>query len=380
LDSLEVCMKIERVELRELSVRLKFRFETSFGVEQELRKIILTAYADGLEGYGEVTAGNVPGYSYETADTAWAALEHYILPRVVGRSFATPAELLAALDGIRGHNMAVAAVETAFWDLQAKAAGLPLWALLGGVARPIAVGASIGIQGSVAATVEQAERHAALGYKRLKFKIKPGWDVEPLRAVREALPDMPLSVDANSAYRLTDARVFYQLDELGLDYIEQPLAHDDLADHAKLQAMLATPLCLDESVHSPQDARKALESDAGRVINVKLGRVRGHLGARRVSDVALSFGAPVWCGGMLELGIGRAHNLHLTTHEAFTLPGDTSSASRYWDDDIVDPLLEAEAGVQTLPPGAGLGVTLKRDLIHRLTVRRAEQGPAGAPV
>jgi len=371
-------MKIERVELRELSVRLKFRFETSFGVEQDLRKIILIAHADGLEGYGEVTAGNVPGYSYETADTAWTALEHYILPRIVGRSFATPAELLTALDGIRGHNMAVATLETAFWDLQAKAAAVPLWTLLGGIERPIEVGASIGIQGSVAATVEQAERHAAAGYKRLKFKIKPGWDVEPLRAVREALPGMPLSVDANSAYRLTDARVFYQLDELGLDYIEQPLAHDDLVDHAKLQAMLATPLCLDESVHSPQDARKALEADAGRVINVKLGRVRGHLGARRVSDVALAFGAPVWCGGMLELGIGRAHNLHLTTHEAFTLPGDTSSASRYWDEDIVDPLLEAEAGVQTLPTGPGLGVTLKRDLIERLTVRRAELGPAGA--
>jgi len=372
-------MKIERVELRELSVRLKFRFETSFGVEQDLRKIILTAHADGLEGYGEVTAGNVPGYSYETADTAWTALEHYILPAVVGRSFGTPAELLAALDGIRGHNMAVAALETAFWDLQAKAAGVPLWTLLGGIERPIDVGASIGIQSSVAATVEQAERHAAWGYKRLKFKIKPGWDVEPLRAVREALPGMPLSVDANSAYRLTDARVFYQLDELGLDYIEQPLAHDDLVDHAKLQAMLATPLCLDESVHSPQDARKALEADAGRVINVKVGRVRGHLGARRVSDVALAFGAPVWCGGMLELGIGRAHNLHLTTHEAFTLPGDTSSASRYWDEDIVDQLLEAEAGVQTLPTGPGLGVTLKRDLIERLTVRRVELGPAGAP-
>jgi o-succinylbenzoate synthase len=378
LGSLEVSMKIERVELRELSVRLKFRFETSFGVEQDLRKLILIAHADGLEGYGEVTAGNGPGYSYETVDTAWQALERYIVPRVVGRPFDTPAELLAAVAPIRGHNMAVAALETAFWDLQAKAAGLPLWTLLGGVARPIGVGASIGIQGSVAATVEQAERHAALGYKRLKFKIKPGWDVAPLRAVREALPGMALSVDANSAYRLTDARVFRELDELDLDYIEQPLSHDDLADHARLQAMLATPLCLDESVHSPQDARKALAAEAGRVINVKLGRVRGHLGARRVADVALAFGAPVWCGGMLELGIGRAHNLHMTSHEAFTLPGDTASASRYWDEDIVDPWLEAEAGVQQLPEGPGLGVTLKTDLVERLTLRRSALGPGAA--
>ena len=378
LGTLEVCMKIERVELRELSTRLRFRFETSFGIEQDLRKLVLTVVADGLEGYGEVTAGNEPGYSYETADTAWAALEGHILPRVVGRSFATPAELLAALAGIRGHNMAVAALETALWDVQAKAAGMPLWTLLGGIGRDLPVGASIGIQGSVAETVEQAERLAAQGYRRLKFKIKPGWDVEPMQAVRSALPAMALSVDANSAYRLTDARVFHALDELGLDYIEQPLAHDDLADHAQLQAMLITPLCLDESVHSPEDARKALEAGAGRVINVKVGRVRGHLQARRIADVALAFGAPVWCGGMLELGIGRAHNLHLTTHEAFTLPGDTASASRYWDEDIVEPLLEAENGLQRLPEGPGLGVTLKHDLIERLTVRKVVVGAGAA--
>ncbi len=365
-------MKIESVELRELAVRLRFRFETSFGSEQDLRKLIVTVRSGGLEGYGEVTAGNEPGYSYETTDTAWTALEGYILPRLLGRELATPAELLARVAGVRGHNMAVAAVETAVWDLLAKAAGVPLWTYLGGVARPLPVGASIGIQPSVAETVAQAERHAEQGYRRLKFKIKPGWALEPLRAVREALPRMALSVDANSAFRLTDARVFQELDELGLDYIEQPLAHDDLLDHAKLQAMLATPLCLDESVHSPQDARKALELEAGRVINVKLGRVRGHLEARRVADVALAFGAPVWCGGMLELGIGRAHNLHMTSLEAFTLPGDTASASRYWDEDVVEPLLEARDGLQRLPDGPGLGVELKRDLIERLTTRRQE--------
>jgi len=365
-------MKIESVVLRELSVRLKFRFETSFGVEQDLRKLLLTVRSDGLEGYGEVTAGNVPGYSYETTDTAWVALERYILPRVLGHDYATPAELLAELAGIRGHNMAVAALETAFWDLQAKAAGLPLWALLGGVARAIPVGASIGIQPSVAETVAMAQRHAEQGYRRLKFKIKPGWAVEPMTAVREALPDMPLSVDANSAFRLTDARVFRELDRLGLDYIEQPLAHDDLADHVKLQAMLSTPLCLDESIHSPADARKALELGAGRVINVKLGRVRGHLEARRASDVALAFGAPVWCGGMLEMGIGRAHNLHMTSLAAFTLPGDTASASRYWDEDIVAPQLEAKDGYQALPEGPGLGVELKGDLVERLTTHKRE--------
>jgi len=370
-------MKIERVEMRELSARLRFRFETSFGVEQDLRKVLLVVHADGLEGYGEVTAGRVPGYSYETSATTWTALEEYVLPRVVGHSFATPAQLMAALRGIRGHSMAIAALETAFWDLQAKAAGMPLWQLLGGVRTAIPVGASLGIQASVEETVELARRHVEEGYRRLKFKIKPGWDVAPLTAVREALPEMALTVDANSAYRITDARVFHLLDELGLDYIEQPLAHDDLVDHAKLQGMLRTPICLDESVHSAADARKGLAMDAGRVINVKVGRVRGHLEARRVHDVALAFGAPVWCGGMLELGIGRAHNLHMSTLENFTLPGDTASASRYWgDEDIVEQKLDAVDGLQHVPTdGPGLGVTLRQDLVERTTVRYHDARP-----
>ncbi|HEX7003091.1 MAG TPA: o-succinylbenzoate synthase [Trueperaceae bacterium] len=365
-------MRIERVELRELAVRLKFRFETSFGVEQDLRKVIVTVRGEGTEGYGEVTAGNVPGYSYETGDTAWLALERYILPRVVGKEFATPAQLLSSLSVIRGHNMAVAALETAFWDLQARAAGLPLWVMLGGHRTRHPVGASIGIQESIEATVEAALRHAEQGYRRLKFKIKPGWDVEPLRAVREALPQMPLTVDANSAYTLTDSRVFEELDELGLDYIEQPLAFDDLVDHAKLQEMVSTPICLDESIHSPEDARKGLELGSGRVINVKLGRVRGHLQSRRVHDVALAFGAPVWCGGMLELGVGRAHNLHLSSLEGFRLPGDTASASRYWEEDVVDRWLDARDGFQEIPEGPGIGVELDRERLERFSVRSSE--------
>ena len=365
-------MKIERAELIEVAVRLRFRFETSFGVEQEMRKLLLILHADGLEGYGELAASRFPGYSYETTGAAWLTLVEHLLPEVIGRGFATPARLLAALKHIRGHNMAVAAIETALWDLQAKAAGVPLWQLLGGVRTEIPVGISIGIQPTVEQTVEAAHEHVAEGYKRLKFKIKPGWDTKPLTAVREALPDMPLTVDANSAYRLTDARVFQQLDELGLAYIEQPLAYDDLHDHAELQRLLATPLCLDESIHSPADARKALAFGAGRVINVKVGRVRGHLEARRIHDVALAFGAPVWCGGMLELGVGRAHNLHLSTLENYTLPGDTSSASRYWDHDVIGRQLDAVDGVQHVPDGPGLGVDLERDLIERIAVRRYE--------
>jgi O-succinylbenzoate synthase len=365
-----VGMNIERIELREVNLSLRFRFETSFGVEQHLRKVLVTVYGEGLEGYGEATAGNFPGYSYETADTVWSTLKDSVVPRVLGKTFATPAQLLEALRFIRGHNMAVAALENAFWDLQAKAAGLPLWVMLGGQKTQIPVGASLGIQESIEATVELAQRHVQEGYKRLKFKIKPGWDIRPMRAVREALPDMPLTVDANSAYKLTDARVFQELDQLGLDYIEQPLAHDDLIDHADLQGMLATPICLDESIHSPEDARKGLQLGSGRVINIKQGRTRGLLMARRAHDVSVSFGAPVWCGGMLELGVGRATNLHLSTLEGFTLPGDTSSASRYWQEDIVEPLLDALDGVQHVPAGPGIGVTLKRDLLERFTVRR----------
>ena len=365
-------MKIERIELREIGVDLKFRFETSFGVKGDLTKLLVVLHSEGLEGYGEVTAGTVPGYNYETSRTAWVVLEDHVFPAIAGKSFSTPAQLRAALANIRGHNMTIGAVEAAFWDLLAKSYNTPLWQLLGGVRTEIPVGASLGIQESIAATVAEAEKHAAEGYRRLKFKIKPGWDVQPLRAVREALPDMALTVDANSANRITDARVFLELDELGLDYIEQPLTYDDLVDHAKLQALIGTPICLDESVLSPEDARKGLEIDAGRVINIKLGRVTGHLGARRVHDVALSFGAPVWCGGSLELGIGRAHNLHMSSLENFTLPGDTSSATRYWgDEDIIEEVLDAKAGIQHLPTtGPGLGVTLRHDLIEKFTLRK----------
>ncbi len=364
-------MRIERVEMFEVKADLAFRFETSFGVESDLRKVLLVAHAEGLEGYGEVTAGNAPGYSYETTSTSWVALEEYVLPRVIGKDFDTPAQLLAALAGIRGHNMAIGALECAFWDLQAKAAGVPLWHYLGGSRTQIEVGASIGIQKTIEETVDVAKRHVDEGYRRLKFKIKPGWDVAPLAAVRSALPDAALTVDANSAYALTDVRVFEGLDELGLDYIEQPLAHDDLVDHAELQAMLRTPVCLDESVHSAADARKGLALGSGRVINVKVGRVRGLLESRKVHDVAQSFGAPVWCGGMLELGIGRALNLHMSTLENFSLPGDTASATRYWGgNDIIQQRLDAVDGVQSVPQdGPGLGVTLRREQIERTLVR-----------
>ena len=369
----EDCMRIERVELIELAVKLRFRFETSFGAEQETSKVILVLHSEGLEGYSEVAAAPYPGYSSETGATCWLALTDYILPRVMGREYDTADQLLSDLAPVRGNNMAVAAFEMAFWDLKAKTLNLPLWQLLGGVRTSIPVGASLGIQDGINETIELAQNHIELGYRRLKFKIKPGWDIAPLKAVRQELPDTVLTVDANSAYRLTDIRVFQSLDELDLDYIEQPLAHDDLLDHARLQALITTPICLDESIHSPADTRKALQIDAGRVINVKVARVRGHLEARRVHDVALAFGARVWCRCMLELGVGRAHNLHLSTLENYTLPGDTASASRYWEDDVVYPILDANDGIQKVPEeGPGIGVMLNRDLIDTLAIRREE--------
>ncbi len=360
-------MRIDEIELREIDLRLRFRFETSFGVEQDRRVLLVTVRGEGGEGVAECVAGEFPGYSYETNDTAWGVLSDFVAPAVLGHDFDTPAQLLHALRFVRGHNMAVAAVEMAFWDLWARSLETPLWRLLGGVRTEVPVGVSLGIQASAEATVDLAAAHVAEGYRRVKLKIKPGWDLVPVAAVREALPQIDLTVDANSAYRLVDAPTLRRLDDFDLAYVEQPLAYDDLIDHAELQRQLRTAICLDESIHSAEDARKALQIGAGRVINVKVGRVRGYVQARRLHDVAVAFGAPVWCGGMLESGVGRAHNLHLSTLEGFVLPGDTSSASRYWDEDVVEPLLDAVDGVQHVPDGPGIGVTLKRDLIERLT-------------
>lgn len=363
-------MNIERIELRELPLRLKFPFRTSFGVEQDLRVFLVSITADGVTGIAECTAGETPGYSYETVDTAWGVIRDYAAPQLLGKSFDTAAELLHALRFIRGHNMAIAALEMAFWDAKAKALGVPLWSLLGGVKRPIPVGISLGIQASVEETVELAQQAVADGYNRVKLKIEPGWDVQPVQGVREALPHISLTVDANSAYRLTDAPQLRRLDEFHLDYIEQPLAYDDLVDHAELQAQLDTAICLDESIHSADDARKGLAIGSGRVINIKVGRMRGFREALAAHDIAQSFGAPVWCGGMLETGIGRAANLHLSSLPNFRLPGDTSSASRYWEQDIINEPLEAANGTQTIPEhGAGIGVSLNTEFVERITTR-----------
>lgn len=361
-------MRVERAELRVVRMPLRFVFETSFGATAERHILLVTLFGEGLEGWGECVADEAPLYREETVETARSVLAGAVLPRVVGRDFANPEALAQAMAPIRGNRMARAAVETAFWDLWARSLGLPLWQLLGGVRREVPVGVSLGIQPSVEATVEAVARHVAQGYRRIKLKIRPGWDVAVVAAVRERFPHVALTVDANGAYRLSDLPVFLALDGMGLEYIEQPLAYDDLHDHALLQARLRTPICLDESIGSARDARIALATGAARIINVKIGRLGGHLEARRVHDVAGAFDAPVWCGGMLEAGIGRAHNLHISSLPGFTLPGDVSSASRYWTRDIVLEPLEARDGMMAVPDGPGIGVTPDRDFLASITV------------
>ncbi|RIH84120.1 o-succinylbenzoate synthase [Calidithermus terrae] len=364
-------MRIEAAEMKLITLPLRFRFETSFGVQTERHIIVLTLYGEGLEGYAETVMEHTPHYREETIAGAWALLEELLIPQVLGKDIANPEALWAHVRNFRGNKMTKAALEMAFWDLWCKSLGQPLWKVLGGVREEIPVGISLGIEPSVEATVEKVGRGLEQGYKRIKLKIKPGWDVKMLMAVREAYPEANLTVDANSAYTLNHVATFKAMDAAGLDYIEQPLAFDDIVDHAKLQAAISTSICLDESITSPEDARKALEIGAGRVINLKPARVGGILASRKIHDITESYGLPVWMGGMLEAGIGRAANIHVATLPMFVKPGDTSSASRYWEEDIVEEALEASGGMMAVPQGPGLGVTPKRELIDRLALKSA---------
>src|ERR671926_362313 len=364
-------MNISRIELREIRLRLVHFFETSFGRTIE-RRIMLVRVADrdGAEGWGECTAGEGPFYSEEWADSAWPTLKEFLAPMVVGKQVADASNVFQLMKKVRGHRMAKAAIETACWDLEAKRLGQPLWRHLGGVRPEIPCGVSIGIQDTPEQLLEKIEKELAAGYQRIKIKIKPGWDREVVEKVRERFPEIRLMVDANSAYTLEDAAVLRALDEFGLMMIEQPLAYDDREDHAKLQRQIKTPVCLDESVRSAEDARKAIELGACRIVNVKLGRVGGHFEAARVEAVCSAANVPVWCGGVLEAGLGRAHNIAVATLRGFPLPGDVSASSRYWAGDIIDPpVTVTPQGTIVAPDGPGIGFDIKRDLIDRLTVR-----------
>ncbi|MFZ5817146.1 MAG: o-succinylbenzoate synthase [Bacillota bacterium] len=363
-------MRIEAVELTLIELPLKAPFEASVGVLEKRQLVLVKVEGDGFYGWGEASPLNEPTYNYETAETAWHILETYLVPLVLGREVAHPSRVRELYAPVRGHNFAKAGLENAVWDWFARAQGVPLCRLLGGEKERIGVGVSIGIQPSPEELVRVVERFAGQGYQRMKIKIKPGKDLPDLSAVRRAFPDLPIMADANSAYTLEDIPTFQAMDELNLLMYEQPLAWDDIVDHARLQAAVTTPVCLDESVHSPEDARKALELGSCRMINIKVGRVSGHQAAKEIHDLMYQRGLPVWCGGMFESGVGRAHNIHLTTLPGFTLPGDTSASDRYYHEDIVDePAVLNPDGTLTVPTRPGIGVDVLPDRLERYARR-----------
>lgn len=364
-------LRIDGATLRLVRLPLVTPFTIATGTMTEKVFPLLTLKADGVEGYAEGVMDPLPDYLEETVAGAMDLLAKVLLPQVLGKSFAHPESLARLMAPWRANHMAKAVVEMAFWDLWAKSLGLPLQTVLGGEGEAIDVGVSLGI-GPVPQTLERVAAHLAEGYKRIKLKVKPGHDIALLQAVRGEFPEAHLTVDANCCYTLADTDLIRRMDDFALDYIEQPLAWDDIHDHATLQARIRTALCLDECIRTVDHARKALQADAARVINIKVGRSGGHAAARRIHDLCESFQVPVWCGGMLESGIGRAHNIHLSTLPNFTKPGDTSSASRYFTRDIVCERLEARDGRMPVPKGPGIGVTLDLDCLAAATLSQQD--------
>ena len=368
-------MRLRKLTLREIHLPLVEPFQTSFDTTTLRRILLLEADLDGATGWGESTAGEDPYYCYETVETAWHILRDYLWPLVKRREFATAAEVSDLFTRVRGHNMAKAGLEIALWDAEARQKGTSLAKLLGGTRDEISCGVSIGIQPSLPDLIAKVEKELAAGYQRIKIKIKPGWDIEPVRALRERFPRIRLMVDANSAYSLEDAAHLKLLDAFYLIMIEQPLGWDDIYSHAKLQRQLDTPICLDECIHDLEHARAAIETGACRIINIKLGRVGGHTPARRIHDLCQSKSIPVWCGGMLESGIGRAHNIAMSTLPNFSLPGDVSASRRYWQADIIHREVEVSPqGTILVPAAPGIGYTPCVDRIDSLTRRRKVLG------
>jgi O-succinylbenzoate synthase len=359
-------LRIDGAELRVVRLPLITPFTISSGTLHEKVFPLLTLRSGGLNGYAEGVMDPLPDYLEETVAGALGLTRTVFLPQILGKSFDNSQSLHRILAPWRGNSMAKAMVEMAFWDLWAKALDLPLKSLLGGAGDAVDVGVSLGIM-PIEQTIDRVSVHVDEGYKRIKLKIKPGHDLAVVREVRTQFPGIHLTADANSAYSLADSSLLARLDEFDLDYIEQPLAWNDIHDHAVLQQRLRTPICLDESIRSPEDARKALQSDAARVINIKVGRSGGYVNSLKIHDLAEAFSVPVWCGGMLESGIGRAHNIHLSTLPNFRKPGDTSSASRYFQRDIIEQKLEARDGRMPVPAGAGIGVSLDDDFIRHVT-------------
>jgi O-succinylbenzoate synthase len=363
-------MKIDEIILRELHMPLVRPFETSFGVTRDRRILLAEVHSEGLIGWGECTAGEHPTFSPESTDTAWTVLLDELGPILAKAEPRHGGDCPRLFFPVRGNRMAKATLENAIWDIEAQREGVSLSQLLGGVRETIPCGVSLGIQKSIPALMEIIERELAAGYRRIKLKCKPGWDVKVFEAVRKRWPEILLSCDANSAYRLNDADHIVTFDEFKLLMIEQPLWYDDFYYHSMLQKRIETAICLDESIHNRRDALAAIEMESCRIINVKLGRVGGFSEAIAVHNATQQRGIPVWCGGMLESGIGRAHNIALSTLENFSLPGDVSASARYWKEDIVEPeITVSPEGEITVPSTPGRGYQVRTDLVERLTVR-----------
>ncbi len=364
-------MRIEQVELRHVRLPLVHPFQTSFGEEAERDPIIVTMRAEGLVGHGESATMAGPWYLYETTETCWHILRDFLVPIILGQDVPDAGGLQDRMAPVRGHHLAKTGLEQAFWDLLAKREGVPLARVLGGHRDAIESGVSVGIQPSVEALLERIADYVSDGYRRIKIKIKPGWDVSVVRSVREQFPETPLMVDANAAYTLQDLETFKTLDGFGLMMVEQPLSYEDLLDHARLQSQIETPICLDESVGTFQQVRLALELDSCRIVNIKPGRVGGPLQAIKIHDLCQSAGVPVWCGGLLETGVGRAHNVAMATLPNFSLPGDISASDRYFSEDIVNPPFRLNPdGTITVPTGTGIGVEVDEDRLESLTARK----------
>lgn len=357
--------------MREIRMPLVAPFFTSVDRTDERRIILVEADVDGVIGWGECVAGENPYYSPETTDTAWLMLREYVWPMVKSKEFTAAADVWGLLTPVRGHNMAKAALESAVWDAEAKQKGVPLWKLLGGVREEIASGVSIGIKDSLDELAAAVRKELAAGYQRIKIKIKPGKDLPQVKRLREEFRDIKLMVDANSAYAIEDGPLLKQLDGFYLMMIEQPLGWDDLYSHVELQKQIETPICLDECIHTEEQARAAIALGACKIINIKMGRVGGHAVGRRIHDLSQKNSVPVWCGGMLESGIGRAHNIALSTLPNFTLPGDVTASKRYWHEDIIEPEVTVSSkGTIRVPAGPGIGYEPRRERIEKLTVRK----------
>jgi len=364
-------MRIDRVEVRRLDMEMKEPFETSFGVEQRKSFLLVRVASGSSEGWGESVAGDAPLYSEETTETCAHMLRDFLIPALLGQEIAHPDEAHRLWAFVRGNNMAKAVLDGALWDLYARQEGRSLARVLGGVKKKVPVGISLGIEARIEDLLEKIALRLEQGYRRIKVKIKPGWDLQVMEAIRKRFGEIALMADANSAYSLSDLDRLKALDDFGLTMIEQPLAYHDISEHAKLQRELRTPICLDESIHSAADAQTAIELGGCRIINLKIGRVGGLTPSRQLHDLCIRHGVPLWCGGMLEAGVGRAHNVAVATLAGFALPGDTAASSRYWYEDIIEPeVTVGPDGYITVPTGPGLGYTPILHRIERHTVAR----------